>query len=61
MRWNIINWVETNLLVLAGIAMMFLFQALLALLQFIASPEALQQIVFWLFGSLQRATWGKLA
>jgi iron complex transport system permease protein len=26
-----------------------------------ASPEALQQIVFWLFGSLQRATWPKLA
>ena len=47
-------------LVLAGIAMMFLFQALLALLQFLASPEALQQIVFWLFGSLQRATWPKL-
>ncbi|WP_431282271.1 FecCD family ABC transporter permease [Humitalea sp. 24SJ18S-53] len=48
-------------LVLAGIALMFLFQSLLALLQFIASPEALQQIVFWLFGSLQRATWPKLA
>ncbi|MGX9964152.1 FecCD family ABC transporter permease [Roseomonas sp. F4] len=48
-------------LVLAGIAMMFLFQALLAMLQFMASPEALQQIVFWLFGSLQRATWPKLA
>lgn len=48
-------------LVLAGIALMFLFQALLALLQFVASPEALQQIVFWLFGSLQRATWAKLA
>jgi iron complex transport system permease protein len=48
-------------LVLAGIALMFLFQAMLAALQFIASPEALQQVVFWLFGSLQRATWTKLA
>ena len=47
-------------LVLAGIAMMFLFQALQSLLQFMASPEALQQIVFWLFGSLQRATWTRL-
>jgi iron complex transport system permease protein len=46
--------------VLAGIALMFLFQALLALLQFVASPEALQQVVFWLIGSLQRATWPKL-
>lgn len=46
-------------LVLAGIACLFLFQALLSLLQFLASPEALQQIVFWLFGSLLRATAGK--
>lgn len=50
-----------EMLVLGGIAFLFLFQALLSLLQFIASPEALQQIVFWLFGSLQRATWTKLA
>lgn len=50
-----------EVLVLAGIAMLFLFQALLALLQFIASPEALQSIVFWLFGSLQKATWPKTA
>lgn len=45
-----------EILVLAGIAVLFLFQALLALLQFIASQEALQMIVFWLFGSLQKAT-----
>jgi iron complex transport system permease protein len=47
-------------LVLAGIALLFLFQALSSLLQMLASPEALQQIVFWLFGSLQKATWAKL-
>ena len=50
-----------ELLVLAGIACLFLFQALLSLLQFLASPEALQQIVFWLFGSLLRASLGKVA
>jgi iron complex transport system permease protein len=50
-----------ELLVLAGIACLFLFQALLSLLQFIASPEALQQIVFWLFGSLLRASPAKVA
>lgn len=49
-----------ELLVLAGIACLFLFQALLGLLQFMASPEALQQIVFWLFGSLQRASMAKV-
>ena len=50
-----------ELLVLAGIACLFLFQALQSLLQFLASPEALQQIVFWLFGSLTRATFPKVA
>jgi iron complex transport system permease protein len=49
-----------EMLVLGGIALLFLFQALLSLLQFIASPETLQEIVFWLFGSLQKATWPKL-
>jgi iron complex transport system permease protein len=49
-----------EMLVLGGIALLFLFQALLSLLQFVASPEALQQIVFWLFGSLQKSTWTKL-
>jgi iron complex transport system permease protein len=50
-----------ELLVLAGIACLFLFQALLSLLQFLASPEALQQIVFWLFGSLTRSSYPKVA
>ncbi len=50
-----------ELLVLAGIACLFLFQSLLSLLQFMASPEALQQIVFWLFGSLMRASLPKAA
>lgn len=48
-------------MVLAGIALLFLFQALLSLLQFVASPEALQQIVFWLFGSLAKSSWEKIA
>ena len=48
-------------LILAGIALLFLFQALLSGLQMIASPESLQQVVFWLFGSLQKSTWPKLA
>lgn len=46
-----------EILVLAGIAVLFFFQALQSMLQFMASPEVLQQIVFWLFGSLLKATW----
>ncbi|NPA99432.1 MAG: iron ABC transporter permease [Crenarchaeota archaeon] len=43
-------------LILAGIAMSFLFSALLSLMEYFASEEALQAIVFWLFGSLVKAT-----
>lgn len=43
-------------LVLFGIAMVFTFNALVALIQFIASQDALQQLVFWSMGSLSRAT-----
>ncbi|WP_290899326.1 iron ABC transporter permease [Ferroglobus sp.] len=43
-------------LILGGIAISFMFQSLLALLQYYASEEALQAIVFWLFGSLTKAS-----
>jgi len=46
-----------EILVLAGIAVLFFFQSIQSLLQFLASPEVLQQIVFWLFGSLLKASW----
>lgn len=45
-------------LVLFGIALVFAFNALTALVQFVSSPEALQQLVFWTMGSLSRASWG---
>lgn len=48
-------------IVLAGIALMFLFQALLGLLQYFASAEELQAAVFWTFGSLARSTWPKVS
>ena len=44
-------------MILLGIGLVFLFQALLALMQYWASTEALQQIVFWSMGSMTRATW----
>ncbi|WP_337185629.1 iron ABC transporter permease [Phenylobacterium sp.] len=48
-------------IVLFGIALVFAFNALTALVQFVASAEALQQLVFWTMGSLARATWGSVA
>jgi iron complex transport system permease protein len=48
-------------LVLFGIALVFAFNALTALVQFVSSQEALQQLVFWTMGSLSRATWENVA
>lgn len=44
-------------LILVGIALLFIFQSLLSLVQFTASSEVSQQILFWLFGSLTKSTW----
>ncbi|GAB47072.1 FecCD family ABC transporter permease [Mobilicoccus pelagius] len=52
---------STETVVLFGIAMVFGFQALLTLMQYRASTESLQQIVFWSMGSMQRATWTAVA
>lgn len=47
-------------MVLLGIALVFLFSSLLALLEYIATEQALQQVVFWTMGSLGKATWPKI-
>lgn len=46
-----------EVLVLAGIAVLLLLQSLQALLQFMAAPEMLQQVFFWLLASLLTAAW----
>lgn len=55
-----VRHIGSGQLILAGIALLFLFQSLLSLVQFISSPELSQQILFWLFGSLSKATWNNL-
>ena len=47
-------------IVLLGIALVFTFNALLALLQFFATEQAVAAVVFWTMGSLTKATWPKL-
>lgn len=44
-------------LVLLGIALVFSFNAVLSLLQLIANPHALQDLLFWTMGSLARSDW----
>ena len=48
-------------LVLFGIAIFFTFNALVSIMQFVASEQALQQLVFWTMGSLSRANWDRVA
>lgn len=58
LAWRYGATVDT--VVLFGIALLFSFEALLWLMQFIADSNALQQIVFWTMGSLAHATWNKI-
>lgn len=52
--------ISSSMLVLAGISLLFLFQSMLSLVQYLSAPEVSQQILFWLFGSLTKATWHNL-
>lgn len=51
---------KAEVLVLFGIALVFTFNALVGLLQYMASAEALQQFVFWSMGSLAKASWSTI-
>lgn len=47
-------------IVLAGIAISYLFASLTAVLQFFASQEELQQMVHWTFGTLNAVRWDEV-
>ncbi len=51
----------TSGIVLFGIALVFSFNALVSMMQFIATEDTLQGLVFWTMGSLTRADWVKLS
>ncbi|TYC55733.1 iron ABC transporter permease [Rhodobacterales bacterium] len=52
--------VTVQTIVLLGIALVFTFNALLSLLEYLASEQALAAVVFWTMGSLTKATWTKV-
>ena len=52
--------VTVETMVLVGIALLFTFNALLAFMEYGASETQLQQVVFWIMGSLSRASWNKV-
>ncbi|PLC50293.1 iron-siderophore ABC transporter permease [Pollutimonas subterranea] len=47
-------------IVLFGIALVFSFNALLSLVQLTANAAALQDLMFWMMGSLERSDWPKV-
>ena len=53
--------VTAETIVLLGIALVFTFNAMLALVQYLATEQAVAAVVFWTMGSLTKATWPKLA
>ncbi|HGA5463257.1 TPA: FecCD family ABC transporter permease [Salmonella enterica subsp. diarizonae serovar 50:k:z35] len=56
-RWT---QVATSGVILFGIALVFTFNALVAVLQFVANEDTLQGLVFWTMGSIDRASWQKV-
>lgn len=51
---------STYTMTLMGIALLFLFQALQSFVQYLATENQNQEIVFWTFGSLQKVDFTKL-
>jgi iron complex transport system permease protein len=53
-----VRGISSETVILAGVAVGFLFSALLSLIQFVAPEhEAVRAVVFWLLGSFQKASW----
>jgi iron complex transport system permease protein len=47
-------------MILAGIAMTYIFSAISSLIHYFADPDALKDVMVWLMGDLGRASWGDL-
>jgi iron complex transport system permease protein len=47
-------------MILAGIAIMYLFQAMTSFLQYVGQSEQVAEVVFWMMGSLGRSSWEKV-
>lgn len=47
-------------MILAGIAIGYFFSAMTALLQYFGEAEAVKEVIFWMLGELDRASWNEL-
>ena len=48
-------------LILFGVGLAFAFSAMISLVQYLASPDDLHQLVFWTMGSVKNAGWPEVA
>jgi iron complex transport system permease protein len=55
-----IRGISKGMILLLGIALMFTFNSLLGFIEYYSSTDVLQAIVYWLFGSLSKATWSRV-
>jgi iron complex transport system permease protein len=49
-----------EIMVLSGIAIMYFFSACTTLLEYFADSDAVKGVVFWMVGSLSKASWNEL-
>ncbi len=49
--------ISSETMILAGIAIMYLFSAMTSLLQYTGKSEQVHEVVFWMMGSLGRSSW----
>jgi len=52
--------ISPETMVLAGIAIMYLFSAMTSFLQYVGQAEQVHEVVFWMMGSLGRSSWDKV-
>lgn len=51
---------QSSSMILAGIAVMYLFSAVTSMLQYFGTTDQAAEVVYWMFGSLNRTTWQEL-
>jgi iron complex transport system permease protein len=54
---SVMRGMTSTMLILAGVALTYLFAALTATVQFVATEQQLAAIIQWTFGSLNGSTW----
>jgi iron complex transport system permease protein len=53
--------ITSETMILAGIAIMYLFSALTSFLQYAGNAGQVHEVVFWMMGSLGRSSWERVA